>query len=137
MSGQTVGVVVETELTLFRRGQQLSSPFLVGGLHHDPHHAEAVQREPVSVSQRLSPQFTRDAGRGEERANLLRLDLAVRHEDASFGSHTSPAPRSVSRRACHLVQPFLDDGGDFLVVLLQHQHVSISPDADVGEPDEP
>ena len=72
-SGFDVGVVVETEGSGLRRGEQI--PGLSGVLfgHEYLDGSQAIHRETVRVAQRLTAFENRDARGFEKRSNLLRV----------------------------------------------------------------
>ena len=88
----SVGVVIEAEHAALSRGEQPTGSIgSVDVRHDDIDSPESVEREPVSISQGLTPQFACNAGGGQERADLLRLNLAIGGEYASPVIHVSAA----------------------------------------------
>jgi hypothetical protein len=78
------GVVIESELAALSRSEERTSSVFVYGRHNYFDHPQSVERQPVSVSQRLAPQHARNARRFQECPDLLRVNLTIRDEYASL-----------------------------------------------------
>jgi hypothetical protein len=72
-----LGVVIEAELTALSRGEECSGPIFVNGRHEDLDHPQPIERQPVSLSQRLAPQLAGNARRFQKGPDLLGLNLAI------------------------------------------------------------
>src|SRR5688572_19037950 len=89
-----IGVLAESELAGLRRAEQRASALRVSPGHDNLHPPESIERESVSLAQRLAPQHARYARRLQEGLHLLRLDLAIRDKHAArLLVHEPPSPR--------------------------------------------
>jgi hypothetical protein len=100
-------VVIETELTALGRGEERPGPIFVDVRHYYLDRPQSIERQPVSVSQRLTPQLAGNPRRFQEGPDLLRLNLTICGEYRSSMIHAplligQNMRRSVARAICRM-----------------------------------
>ena len=87
------GIVIEAELATLSRSEERTRSVFVNLRHNYLDRPQSVERQPVSLSQRLTPQLARNTRRFQECPDLVRVNLTICHENASsMMIHVAPFP---------------------------------------------